>query len=263
MISAPYRCMFDHCTKDLASGEDVLDHIEAFPSHASSILILRPQPGDHVYINQLESSLTPWLTQHHGIAVPGSISDTIKICSFVKCNSSSSTIGCESAFAFSRGNQLFLFPQRCDRPDATSFALACVGKVGYDSKTFNCEHFTNLCITGKASSTMSSNGLIIFGGIAGTLATVIGGAVGTGLWLAGKAALVGKMVADNMTEKSPDHSMECQNCNIPGEYLNVHPRCKHVVCTSCLKDRGNNLVCPIEDCYERFSQLSKENTNYS
>jgi len=257
--SPHYRCTHEDCLVEIYDQDEALDHVTDHPSHILYILVICPQIGDHIYVNRLESPKTPWLIQHHGIVVPGSTSDTLRVCHFETCGEHNACIQLTTILAFTKGLSMYLSPQQRIRVNPISFALACVGKTGFDAQVFNCEHFVNLCITGKSASSMSSNALILFTGLGGSLVTLLGGWIGAGLWMAGKTALVGKLMLDNMAEEGIVHHGDiCFVCGERGDVVTL-PKCYHNACMPCVSSVGKNVVCPLSTCFETFFQFSVNN----
>lgn len=138
----------------LNDHDEALDHLEELPYNSGFIHALRPQLGDHVFINRVETG-SPWLMQHHGIDVAGPSENTVRICHFSPCDSPDSKITLSSIIAFTYG-QIFFVPSKVViRVSPARFAEACAGKLGFDAKNFNCEHFVNLCTTCESVSDMN------------------------------------------------------------------------------------------------------------
>ena len=252
-----YVCHFDDCHAALGDRDEVLDHVEEHSRHAACIRVLRPQVCDHVYINRVET-LSPLMRQHHGIVVPSSGQKSIRICHFATCDQQGATITVSTVVGFSNGLDLFLVPTRATRSDPQAFALACVGKSGFDSRSFNCEHFVNLCLTSERRSDMNNRAFWILTSVAGTALTTFGGAVGAGVWLAGKTAYVSKLMMDNFGSKGGLDITECTVCSVceSNQRVTVVPQCGHIVCEECGVRIGANRVCPVANCYENFFRFT-------
>lgn len=241
--------------KFLSDPDDALDHLEEFQSHAGFIHAVRPQPGDHVYISRVEKE-SPWLIQHHGIVVPGPARNTVRICHFSPCDSFDAKITISTIMAFTSGSDLLLNPSKAVRMNPARFAEACVGKNGFDAKTFNCEHFVNICITCESVSHMNTKAFLVAMSVAGSVFTLFGGVVGAAVWMAGKTAIVGKLVYDRYSStKEVQSDLPCECCG-NSENVVVVPKCKHNVCLRCGSEVGRNEVCPIRNCYESFFQFT-------
>ena len=178
------------------------------------------------------------------------------VCHFSVCGGTDPSIVQSTLIDFAGGLDIFLFPSNRVRPDPAKFALACVGKAGYDSKFFNCEHFANLCVTRTPSGPMTTRSLWIATGVAGTAITAVGGVVGAGLWMAGKAAVVAKFASDrwgipSMGGSATAEPRKCSLCDSEVDVVSV-PKCSHLVCLECGKREGKSLVCPVLSCYEDF-----------
>jgi hypothetical protein len=234
---------------------DVLDHVEENPGHAKTIKVIRARTGDHVYVHRFESARAPWLLQHHAVVVKSSSqAGPAIVCHFSTCGASEPCIVQSTLIEFSSGLDVFLYPCSRVRPDPAKFALACVGKTGYDSKFFNCEHFANLCVTHSPEGPMTTRSLWIATGIAGTAITAIGGVVGSGLWMAGKAAVMAKIASDkwgSLGNLETSVTPECCLCCSQVDVVTV-PKCSHLVCLECGRREGKSLVCPVPSCYEDF-----------
>ena len=134
--------------------------------------------------------------QLHGIVVAGPSENTVRICHFSPCDSPDSKITLSSIIAFTYGHDLLLFPSKVIRVSPGRFAEARDGKLGFDAKNFNCEHFVNLCITCESVSDMNHEAFGLLLGVSGTLLTVFVGVAGAVAWTAGKKAVVGQIVYD-------------------------------------------------------------------
>ena len=243
--------------------DEVLDHVEDEPSHFNHIIVLRPKTGDHVYINCMESSTAPWLSQHHGVVVSGHSESSTKICHFHACSSETPSITESSLMGFSNGSDVYLYPHQRTRTNAIRFAKACIGKMGYNSRTFNCEHFANMCITGCAASPMADRAMWIIMGVTGTALTVFGGATGAAVWMAGKTALVGKYIYDKfgVSESRDGIHDSCALCNSRKDVVTIR-NCKHTVCLDCGRNKGNSVVCPVNDCFADFFEFQIDHRKY-
>ena len=239
------------CHVSILDKDESLDHFEDHPDHY--ILVLRPQIADHVYINRVEQN-SPWMRQHHGIVVK--YNEQIRICHFAPCDTNKASITISSVIGFTGGLDLFLHPVRATRNDPSGFAVACTNKTGFDSKSFNCEHFVNLCLLGERRSDMNTKAFWIAGGVLGTAFSVVGGVVGTGLWMAGKSVYACKLVVDHFNSKP--NSSPMHHCGICSSNIDVstNPNCDHEVCLDCGLRIGYNRVCPISNCFEKFFRFT-------
>lgn len=101
---------------------------------------------------------------------------------------------------------------------------------------------------------MTTRSLWIATGVAGTAITAIGGVVGSGLWMAGKAAVMAKFASDKWSsvgDFETSGNPQCLLCSSRVDVVTV-PKCSHVVCLECGKREGKSLVCPVPSCYEDF-----------
>jgi hypothetical protein len=252
------RCIHPDCGEFLGDHDNVLDHVEANPAHLLFVEVTRPRLGDHVFINTIENARYPWLSHHHGVVVSEDSAGTIRISHFDCCCSSNEPAIIESTFlAFSQGKSVFLYPNPKRRLDPVRFARACLGKSGYDARSFNCEHFASLCVQNTPVAPMSDRSFLIAAGVAGTAFTVLGGAAGAALWMVGKTALIGKVLYDQFkgTARGTDpDKRECCICRAI-ESVVVISRCAHAVCTACVSRSSDYVVCPVKHCFQEYFEF--------
>lgn len=248
--SSAYICQTCHLS--LRDPDEALDHFEEFSS-AHDILVIRPVSGDHVYVNRVDGK-SPWIRQHHGIVVCYENSTSMRICHLD--HEGVGKVIVSSITGFTNGSDLYLIPVRPVRVDPTGFALACVGKRGYDAQSFNCEHFVNWCLLCDKRSDMNNKAFWVVTGVAGTAVTAFGGVVGTGLWLAGKTAYIGKLALDHFGVRTEQPKVvHCVICDSDCEVC-TQTNCGHAICAKCGLSIGRNRVCPYETCFDNFFRFT-------